>query len=281
MEMKTSTVKQKAMVLSMLQRLCENPQALVEIYLNYDCDSEAVDNIYEQCVPPPATASAWYSPAPSLMTIISKLGTSHTTGPQSKGGDPSSPALTPTPTNTKHHTVSLPPSLTTTALSVPGSVDSSTIGLSEAQLRKQGIECLLAVLKSLVTWSTGASSGITSNLSASELALKSRTSEDGPRSSVEPGERTPSFPLDMARQSTPDILDDPSRFESAKQKKTTISEGVKKFNYKAKRVSLPVLPVSSDRLSTFHRVSTGFWRLVLFLRGPHRTSRSYCSRPMV
>ena len=50
LEMKTSTVKQKAVILSMLQRLCENPQALVEIYLNYDCDSEAVDNIYEQCV---------------------------------------------------------------------------------------------------------------------------------------------------------------------------------------------------------------------------------------
>ena len=48
--MKTSTVKQKAVIMSMLQRLCENPQALVEIYLNYDCDSEAVDNIYEQCV---------------------------------------------------------------------------------------------------------------------------------------------------------------------------------------------------------------------------------------
>ena len=43
-------MKQKAVILTMLQRLCENPQALVEIYLNYDCDSEAVDNIYEQCV---------------------------------------------------------------------------------------------------------------------------------------------------------------------------------------------------------------------------------------
>ena len=48
--MKTSTLKQKAVILTMLQRLCENPQALVEIYLNYDCDSEAVDNIYEQYV---------------------------------------------------------------------------------------------------------------------------------------------------------------------------------------------------------------------------------------
>lgn len=34
----------------MLQRLCQEPQALVEIYLNYDCDGEAVDNIYEQYV---------------------------------------------------------------------------------------------------------------------------------------------------------------------------------------------------------------------------------------
>lgn len=48
LEMKTSTLKQKAMIISMLHRLCQDPQALVEIYLNYDCDSEAADNIYEQ-----------------------------------------------------------------------------------------------------------------------------------------------------------------------------------------------------------------------------------------
>ena len=51
LEMKTSTLKQKAVILNMLQRLCQDPQALVEIYLNYDCDSEAADNIYEQYVP--------------------------------------------------------------------------------------------------------------------------------------------------------------------------------------------------------------------------------------
>ena len=174
------------------------------------------------------------------MTIISKLGTSHTTGPQPKGGDPSSPALTPT--NSKQGSTSIPPSLATTALSVPGSVDSSTIGLSEAQLRRQGIECLAAVLKSLVTWSTGASSGIASNLSASDIALKSRTSEDGPRTPAEPSERLLNFPLDT----TPDILDDPSRFESAKQKKTTLLEGIRKFNFKPKRVSLCAASASSD-----------------------------------
>ena len=48
LEMKTATLKQKSVILGMLQRLCEDPRALVEIYLNYDCDREAVDNIYEQ-----------------------------------------------------------------------------------------------------------------------------------------------------------------------------------------------------------------------------------------
>ena len=237
--MKTSTVKQKAMILSMLQRLCENPQALVEIYLNYDCDSEAVDNIYEQCVPFLVALTARYSLHSSLITIVSKLGTSHTTGPQPKGNDPSSPALTPT--NSKHGSGSVPPSLTTTALSVPGSVDSSTIGLSETQLRRQGIECLVSVLKSLVTWGTGVSSGLASNLSASEVALKSRTSEDVPRTPAESSDRTSNIPLEMTRQPTPDISDDPSRFESAKQKKTTLLEGIKKFNFKPKRVSLSAL----------------------------------------
>jgi brefeldin A-inhibited guanine nucleotide-exchange protein len=50
LEMKTATLKQKGVLLGMFARLCQDPQALVEIYLNYDCDSEAVDNIYEQFV---------------------------------------------------------------------------------------------------------------------------------------------------------------------------------------------------------------------------------------
>lgn len=51
--MKTSTLKQKSVILGMLSRLCQDPQALVEIYLNYDCDSKAIDNVYEQYVLPP------------------------------------------------------------------------------------------------------------------------------------------------------------------------------------------------------------------------------------
>lgn len=50
LEMRTATLKQKAIILAVLSRLCQDPQALVEIYLNYDCDGEAADNIYEQYV---------------------------------------------------------------------------------------------------------------------------------------------------------------------------------------------------------------------------------------
>jgi len=49
LEMRTSTLKQKIVLLNVLQRLCQDPQALVEIYLNYDCDREAIENIYERC----------------------------------------------------------------------------------------------------------------------------------------------------------------------------------------------------------------------------------------
>lgn len=57
-EMKSSTLKQKGVILGMFYRLCQDPQALVELYLNYDCDSEAVDNTYEQYVPPSHPGSA-------------------------------------------------------------------------------------------------------------------------------------------------------------------------------------------------------------------------------
>ena len=50
LEIRTSSLKQKAVTLDMLFRLCQDPQALVEIYLNYDCDEEAAENIYERQV---------------------------------------------------------------------------------------------------------------------------------------------------------------------------------------------------------------------------------------
>ncbi|OCH90953.1 hypothetical protein OBBRIDRAFT_887302 [Obba rivulosa] len=216
LEMKTSTLKQKAVILGMLQRLCRDPQALVEIYLNYDCDSEAADNIYEH-----------------LMNIISKLSTAPIMHALQKGSDPSSPSLQPT---TKGQSTAIPPSLSTSALAVPGSVDTSTIGHSEQQLRRQGLECLVAVLRSLVAWGTA---GTTVLDNGSDPATRSQMSEDTRRESLTPDpsfdRASGSMSADPTRQPTPDVADDPSKFESAKQRKTTLLEGIKKFNTKPKR----------------------------------------------
>ncbi|KAI0040939.1 hypothetical protein FA95DRAFT_1683526 [Auriscalpium vulgare] len=218
LEMKTSTLKQKAVILSMVSRLCQDPQALVDIYINYDCDSDATDNIYEH-----------------LMNIISKLSTntSPSSAPQ-KGTEPTSPSVTPT---TKVQRADTAPSLSTTALGINGTVDTSSLGHSEAQLRRQSLECLASVLRSLVAW------GISKTAVDTVAQGRASTVEDshGRPDNLTPDasqslDRLPTGPsVDSTRQPTPDIVDDPSRFESAKQKKTTLLEGIKKFNYKPKR----------------------------------------------
>lgn len=48
---KTSTPEQKLMVLDLLKKICGNPQKLLDIFINYDCDPEALDsNIFEKLV---------------------------------------------------------------------------------------------------------------------------------------------------------------------------------------------------------------------------------------
>ncbi|KAI0065725.1 hypothetical protein BV25DRAFT_1850119 [Artomyces pyxidatus] len=216
LEMKTSTLKQKAVILSMISRLCQDPQALVDIYINYDCDSEAADNIYEH-----------------LMNIITKLCTSTLPGsaPQ-KAIEPTSPAITPT---TKGKQSDIAPALSTTALGINGTVDTSTLGHSEAQLRRQSLECLVSVLRSLVAWGTTAGKGGTDAEGRASTAEEGRPDNLTPDASQSLDRLPIGHSLDSTRQPTPDIVDDPSRFESAKQKKTTLLEGIKKFNYKPKK----------------------------------------------
>ena len=60
LEMRHSTIRQKSLILGIFIRLCRDPQALVEIYINYDCDRAARENIYER-----------------LMNIVSKIGQTH------------------------------------------------------------------------------------------------------------------------------------------------------------------------------------------------------------
>lgn len=172
----------------------------------------------------------------SLMNIISKFGT--TSGPQQRSNEPPSPALSPTSKHLGSHSQA---PLNGTALSVPGTVDTSTLGLSESQLRRQALECLVAVLRSLVAWGTAAGKADVNSTIGSTRVL---TNEENRRDVVPQEEHLDKLSVsagsaDTFHQSTPELIDDPTKFESAKQKKTTLLEGIKKFNFKPKRVRLP------------------------------------------
>jgi brefeldin A-inhibited guanine nucleotide-exchange protein len=97
----------------------------------------------------------------------------------------------------------------------------------------------VAVLRSLVAWGTS-SAGKSAVESVADAGLRSQ-GDDNRQDAVTPDASVdrvslPANSVETLKQPIPDVADDPSRFESAKQKKTTLLEGIKKFNYKPKRV---------------------------------------------
>ena len=57
---KHSSGQQKQYILGILHRICADPRALVEIYLNYDCDRSAL-NMFERYVSPMITRRGFYA----------------------------------------------------------------------------------------------------------------------------------------------------------------------------------------------------------------------------
>ncbi|CAE7122990.1 unnamed protein product [Rhizoctonia solani] len=209
MEMRQATPKQKSTILTMFAKLCEDPQALVDIYLNYDCDRQAMENIYER-----------------LVNIISKAATSQAP-PPTKGTDTSSSTLATGHTGPS----SMPPSLSTSALTPHASASPQSIDI---QLNRQGLECLVSVLKSLVTWGTGSDKISTE---VGDRASKSTPREDSRHDSLSGSTGGEASPVtnEAARQSNPELVDDPGKFENAKHRKTLLLEGIRKFNFKQKK----------------------------------------------
>ncbi|KAK0550673.1 guanine nucleotide exchange protein for ADP-robosylation factor [Tilletia horrida] len=255
LEMQNSTPHQKSVLLGVLIRLTRDPQALVEIYLNYDCDRMALENIYER-----------------FMTIISKIASSPINlsnlsaseapstpvgnGPSSsRGGDGQ---LGGRRSIASSSTVSLPTSVSLDG----GAFDSILANLYqqpvEIRMKQQSLLCLCATLRSLLTWankgSIPAENGGGENggaASSPRMSTDKRVSESGTEPTVavdatSAGDSGPSHHQeapssihtpDLSRIQTPDLQsqDDPSRFESAKLRKTTLLEGIRTFNYKPKR----------------------------------------------
>ncbi|GAA5886120.1 hypothetical protein JCM6882_004271 [Rhodosporidiobolus microsporus] len=241
LEMRNSTVRQKSILLALVMRLAQDPQALVDIYLNYDCDRSSLDNIYER-----------------LLNIVSKLGTTHFPASTDRhaSAQPLISALSP---------AASPFPLAATSLFEDSRIADPTFAGAplETHIKRQALETLVTVLRSLVAWAgRGAAPGATvppttpgvttANGTHARPSFDARGSEPDLSASLSASTSTfagsasglagePPF-LTPERRSTsgtntPDVVpaDDPSRFESAKLRKTTLLEGIKKFNFKPKR----------------------------------------------
>lgn len=246
LEMRNSSLRQKAVLLSIFGRLCLDPQALVELYINYDCDRASLDNLYER-----------------LVNIISRVSTTqfNTVTPayhpkEGKDGKDldSNAASAASWTMVMPY---LPPVPTTSAtfsaeVTVPyfGQPLANANHTIETQLKRQSLDCLVSILHSLVAWAgRPAPTALASLPNSSSTTALQETGTDSPmggstsRNSEDDADRSGDLSRDnmAANGSTPSLptvetFDDPGRFETAKLRKTTLIEGIKKFNYKPKRV---------------------------------------------
>ncbi|KAI5847008.1 hypothetical protein BZA05DRAFT_341253 [Tricharina praecox] len=217
LENRHSSVQQKTYLLNVLERLCSDPRALVEIYLNYDCDGSALDNMFQS----------------RIIEHLARIATSHV-------------PITDVQLNhyveqmqkakaTTHRGPSgLPPSLSTASIGAPVVPTEPTFP-PEFPLKKQSLDCLVNVLQSMVDWSQKALvDSLQHSVDMEDGGRESLEAHSTPRMSavVTPIATTPhaEFSGDLNGS-----FDDPNQLEKAKQRKTALMEAIRLFNFKPKR----------------------------------------------
>ena len=208
---------QKIYIMRILARLANDPQALVEMYLNYDCDRSALDNMFQRTI-------EHLSKLSSTSVVISPQQQQQYQEQHSKDIDGD--------IDWKDHG-SLPPSLTTASLT--GSHHHDLELPVDFVLKMQSLECLVRTLRSLVNWSQEALSASVARVNEAD----GRASLDAPRDSIEPnvnGHSPRPMGFDVSTgPSTPLLEDDFGQLEKAKQRKTALINGIRQFNFKAKK----------------------------------------------
>ena len=217
LERRNAPAFQKIYIMRVLRRLANEPQALVEMYLNYDCDRTALDNIFQRTIE--------HLSRMSTTSVIVSAQQQHSYQEQhlrDLDGDID-----------WHDQGKLPPSLTTASLM--SSLHQEPDLPVDFLLKQQSLECLVQTLRSLVNWSQETLAATANRLqdpdgkSSLENVRDSLDASHNGNSSRLFGVDTPLGP------STPLLEDDPSQLEKAKQRKTALLSGIRQFNFKPKR----------------------------------------------
>lgn len=217
LERKNAPSFQKIYVMKILKRLSTDPKALVEVYLNYDCESSALDNMFQRTI-------EHLSKVSSTPVLMSAQQEQQYQEQYTKEADAELDW---------HDHGKLPPSLTTASLNVPWNHEWDLP--VDFQLKQQSLDCLVRTLRSLVNWSQDSFVATAARLQLHDP----RSSTDMMRESIDPGQTNGSPRLSALdtpiAPSTPLLEDDPQQLEKAKQRKTALINGIRQFNFKPRR----------------------------------------------
>ncbi|KAJ4401293.1 guanine nucleotide exchange protein for ADP-robosylation factor [Didymella pomorum] len=204
---------QKQYVLTIFGRFAADPRALVEVYLNYDCDRTALDNMYQRVVEHLSKISS----NPVTITPMQQQAYQEHREKRSRQMDWQTRGT-------------LPPSLTTVSMNSANDVNGAYP--EEYAMKQESLEGLVEILRSLVQW---AEQSLPENTKAQPQ--DSRLSLDDLRVSIDA--RTladsPAVGGPDSGTVTPLAEDDYSSLEKAKQRKTAMTNAVRAFNYKPKK----------------------------------------------
>lgn len=202
--------------MGILQRFCADPRALVETYLNYDCDRN-LDNMFQTLIEDLSKAA---SAAVMITPFHQQQYEEKAAKAAANGMEWQTRGTLPPPLSTAHMNDHHP------------SVDQEIP--KEYIIKRQALDCLVETLRSLVNWSQQGIAEITGGGAETD----GRPSEDF-RESIDPSGNDSSSRIAKGDTplppSTPIAEDDPAQLEKEKQRKTAMSNAIRQFNFKPKR----------------------------------------------
>ncbi|KAF2154288.1 hypothetical protein K461DRAFT_224337 [Myriangium duriaei CBS 260.36] len=223
LDKRTAPAFQKQYIIHIIHKLVKDGKALVEIYLNYDCDRAALDNMYQR-----------------IIEHVSRLasGPATATVEQEHTYFESSGAFKSGPSDWQNKAV-LPQFLATATIANNAEIDRGIP--AEYILKQDSLECLIEALRSMVSWSQ---QGIAYTAASLTNGLPRDSTEDM-RGSMDTRENgtAGSSPLPFNIESgpptdspaTPLAEDDPEELERVKNHKTALNNAIRQFNFKPKR----------------------------------------------
>ncbi|KAL4818407.1 hypothetical protein BDW67DRAFT_157912 [Aspergillus spinulosporus] len=219
LEKRNAPAFQKQYFMEILERLADDPRALVEMYLNYDCDRTALENIFQNII----EQLSRYASIPTVVNSLQQQQQYHEQHVKASSVG-----------NEWHQRGTLPPNLTSASIGNNPQPPTHSVP-SEYILKHQAVECLVVILESLDNWASQRSVDPTAARAFSQKSV------DNPRDSMDSS--APAF-LASPRvdgtdgstgRSTPVPDDDPSQVEKVKQRKIALTNVIQQFNFKPKR----------------------------------------------